>query len=66
VAYEPGVLVVRGERPLPFSSTRRAVRHLEIPYGCFERRIPLAQVQLESGTRELVDGCLILRLRKAD
>ncbi|HTP47214.1 MAG TPA: Hsp20/alpha crystallin family protein [Casimicrobiaceae bacterium] len=65
VTYEPGLLVVRAERPLPFSRTGRAVRQLEIPYGCFERRIPLAHVQLDTATRELVDGCLILRLRKA-
>jgi HSP20 family molecular chaperone IbpA len=65
VAWEPGVLVVRAERPLPFSGTGRAIRLLEIPYGAFERRIPLKQVQLDGGTRELVDGCLILRLRKA-
>ena len=64
VAFEPGALVVRAERPLPFSG-RRAIRHLEIPYGVFERRIPLKQVQLDGGTRELADGCLILRLRKA-
>jgi len=65
VTCEAGVLVVRAERPLPFSRTGGAVRQLEIPYGCFERRIPLAHVQLDTGTRELVDGCLILRLRKA-
>lgn len=64
VSYEPGTLVVRAERPLPFSGTCSAVRHLEIPYGAFERRIPLAHIQLDGGTRELVDGCLILRLRK--
>jgi len=63
VSYEPGVLVVRAERPLPFSGTRRAVRHLEIPYGYFERRIPLAEARLDRATRELADGCLILRLR---
>lgn len=65
VSYEPGVLVVRAERPLPFSGTRRAVRHLEIPYGYFERRIPLAEGELGGATRELTDGCLILRLRHA-
>jgi HSP20 family protein len=65
VTYEPGMLVVRAERPLPFAGAFSAVRHLEIPYGYFERRIPLAQMQLDAGTRELVDGCLILRLRKA-
>ena len=65
MTFEPGVLVVRAERQLPFAGSGRAVRQLEIPYGCFERRIPLAQVQLDSGTRELVNGCLILKLRKA-
>jgi HSP20 family molecular chaperone IbpA len=65
VSYDRGTLIVRAERPLPFSGTRRAVRQLEIPYGYFERRIPLAHVHLDAATRELVDGCLILRLRKA-
>jgi HSP20 family protein len=64
VTREPGVLVVRAERPLPFGGTCSAIRHLEIPYGQFERRIALAEMELESGKRELVDGCLILRLRK--
>jgi HSP20 family molecular chaperone IbpA len=64
VTSEPGALVVRAERPLPLSGSRRAVRQLEIPYGYFERRIPLQEVRLEAGTRELADGCLILRLRK--
>jgi HSP20 family protein len=65
VTYEPGMLVVRAERPLPFPDGPCAVRGLEIPYGYFERRIPLAHVQFEAGTRELTDGCLVLRLRKA-
>jgi HSP20 family molecular chaperone IbpA len=64
VTHEPGMLVVRAERTLPFSGACNAVRQLEIPYGYFERRIPLGQLKLESGTRELVDGCLVLRLRK--
>jgi HSP20 family molecular chaperone IbpA len=65
VSYEPGMLVVRAERPLPLSGTRRAVRYLEIPYGYFERRIPLTEARLDGATRELADGCLILRLRQA-
>jgi HSP20 family protein len=64
VTREAGVLVVRAERPLPLAGTCSAVRHLEIPYGQFERRIALAEMQLEPGKRELVNGCLILRLRK--
>jgi HSP20 family molecular chaperone IbpA len=64
VTWESGTLVVRAESPLPFAGSRRAVRQLEIPYGYFERRIPLADARLDAGTRELTDGCLILRLRR--
>jgi HSP20 family protein len=40
------------------------VRQLEIPYGAFERRIPLPPGRLEAGNPELTHGCLVLRLRK--
>ena len=64
VVSEPGALVVRGARSLPFSGSRHAVRQLEIPYGAFERRIPLPDARLEVGAPELALGCLVLRLRK--
>jgi HSP20 family molecular chaperone IbpA len=63
VTTEPGALVVRGERPLSFAGLH-AVRQLEIPYGFFERRIPLPDVRLEVGAPELAYGCLTIRLRK--
>lgn len=66
ITSEAGALVVRAQSLLPFTGSRRAVRRLEIPHGYFERRIPLPQVGLEAGTRESIDGCLILRLRKTD
>jgi HSP20 family molecular chaperone IbpA len=66
VASEPGVLVIRAESPFRFAASRRTVRQLEIPYGCFERRISLPRVRLEAGTHELKDGCLVLKLRKTD
>ncbi len=65
VSTESAALVVRAECPLPFAGSRRAVRRLEIPYGYFERRIPLPDVRLEAGTRESRDGLLILKLRKS-
>jgi HSP20 family molecular chaperone IbpA len=65
VTSEPGALLVRAERPVPVAGSRYALRQLEIPYGRFERRIPLPDAQLETGTRQMSDGCLILRLRKA-
>jgi len=64
VRSEPGMLVVRAERPMPLAGTRHAVRQLEIPYGRFERRIRLPDVPLEANSRELTHGCLVVRLRK--
>lgn len=66
LTLEAGVLIVRAERHIPAAGACGAVRRLEIPYGHFERRIPLANLRLEAGTREFSDGCLILRLRKAE
>ena len=65
VTIESGTLIVRAESRIPFAGSRGAVRRLEIPYGYFERRIQLPEARLEAGTREFMDGCLILRLRKA-
>ena len=64
VRHEPGVIVIHGERPLPFAGLRLAVRQLEIPYGAFERRIALPGGRFEAGAPELRHGCLVLRLRK--
>ena len=64
VSHEQGALVVRGERPLPFARQALAVRQLEIPYGAFERRIPLPGGRFEAGPPELTHGCLVLHLRR--
>ena len=64
VSDEGGLLVVRAERRLPLAGPLTAVRQLEIPYGYFERRIPLPGARLKGASQELVDGCLILKLRK--
>jgi HSP20 family protein len=58
-------LTVRGHRPSPFAGSQHVVRQLEIPYGFFERRVPLPPVSLELVSHELTHGCLVLRLRKA-
>ncbi|MDQ6917442.1 MAG: Hsp20/alpha crystallin family protein [Pseudomonadota bacterium] len=65
VNVEAGVLVVRAERRPCFGGALTAVRQLEIPYGHFERRIAFPGARLDGATQELVNGCLILRLRKA-
>ena len=66
VAAEPGVLVVRGIRPLALTGARRAIRQLEIPYGVFERSISLPAGRFEVSAPEIAHGCLMLRLRKLD
>jgi len=63
VTSEPGALVVRAERPARFY-TEHEVRQLEIPYGYFERRIRLPNTRFDAETRQVSDGCLVLRLRK--
>ena len=64
VTLESRALVIRAESRILFGGPGCEIRSLEIPYGCFERRVPLPEVQLEPGTREWADGCLILSLRK--
>ena len=64
VTHENGALIVRGERPLPFAGRPLTVRHLEIPYGAFERRIPLPAGRFDVAAPELSHGCLLLRLRR--
>ena len=66
IAAEPGLLIVRAARALPFAGMRHVVRHLEIPYGEFERRIVLPAARFELASRELTQGCLVLRLRSID
>jgi HSP20 family protein len=64
VLVEDTTLVVAGERPMPGRTRAGIIRRLEIPYGHFERRIELPPGRYDVMRRELVDGCLVLGLRK--
>lgn len=64
VAMDTGILIVAGERRFPMESRAAVIHRFEIPYGRFERRIRLPAVPLSVGRRELVNGCLLLTLRK--
>jgi HSP20 family protein len=64
VLVEAGVLIVTGERPMPGSAKGTRIHRLEIPYGRFERRIELPPGRFDVVQRDLIDGCLILGLRK--
>ncbi|MCZ8129944.1 MAG: Hsp20/alpha crystallin family protein [Steroidobacteraceae bacterium] len=63
-ADEGGGLVVRAVRPAPIDGDTRAIRHLEIPYGRFERRIQLPPGVYELEHHEYIDGCLCVALAK--
>ena len=64
VLLDSSSIVVRASCDVPFGPHARAIRRLEIPYGYFERRIQLPAMAFEVVQRELVNGCLILNLRK--
>ena len=57
-------IMVRGERSLPAQARGAAIHRLEIPYGQFERRIPLPEGRFELIDRRLEHGCLVLELRR--
>ncbi len=65
ITYDRGTLVVRATRRIPFFGSGAAVRRIEIPYGVFEKRIQLPESGLEIAMHEVLNGCLMLTLRKA-
>ena len=64
VLAESSSIIVRASCEVPFGARAREIRRLEIPYGYFERRIQLPAMAFEVTQREVVNGCLILNLRK--
>jgi HSP20 family protein len=66
VVIDDAGLLVRGERELPSECKNGAfVHHLEIPHGRFERRLLLPAGRYQIRRRELVQGCLVLVLRRS-
>jgi HSP20 family protein len=59
-----GQLMVSGVRPLPRPAQAMRIHRLELPYGRFERRIPLPPGHYELLSHVLKHGCLQLNLRK--
>jgi HSP20 family protein len=47
------------------ASAGETIHRLEIPYGRFERRIALPAGRFELRSRDLVDGLLVLTLRRS-
>jgi len=63
VSFDAEGVQISGARRLPASRSAH-IHRLEIPYGRFERRIALPLHALEPAAPELIDGCLVITLRK--
>jgi HSP20 family protein len=57
-------LAVEGQRVLPDMFRHSQVHRLESPYGRFFRRVDLPQGRFVLEQKELVQGCLVLRLAR--
>ena len=64
VVIDGASMIVRGELPLPTASRGAAIHRLEIPYGRFQRRIPLPAGRFQILERRLEHGCLVLCLQR--
>lgn len=64
VLAAPDHLIVEGRRGLPAAFRDARVHRLESPYGHFHRRIDLPAGHFTLEQRELVQGCLVLRLHR--
>jgi len=62
---EGGALVISGVRTLPKELHDAIIHRLELPQGCFERRVPLPPGRYALAQRLSVNGCLVVMLRKS-
>ena len=61
---EDGTLVVSGRRILPPELRTAVIHRLELPQGCFERRVPLPPGRYNV-RRFATNGCVVFSLAKA-
>lgn len=57
-------LVIVGERAVPDVLRTAVIHRMELPQGRFERRVPLPPGRYGQVSRQMVDGCLLVSLRK--
>jgi HSP20 family molecular chaperone IbpA len=62
--HESGFLTIRGHRAMPRELAHAHIHRLELPQGCFERRIALPPGHYGAVARETVNNCLVIRLAK--
>ncbi|HKT53491.1 MAG TPA: Hsp20/alpha crystallin family protein [Caulobacteraceae bacterium] len=57
-------LIIAGERSVPEALRTAVIHRMELPQGRFERRIPLPRGRYERISRQMINGCLVVSLRK--
>jgi HSP20 family protein len=62
---EDGTLILSGSRVLPPQLETAVIHRLELPQGCFARRIPLPAGRYDSVRRVVAYGCLLVSLHKS-
>jgi HSP20 family protein len=65
VAIEGCALTISGRREMPSELARALIHRLELPQGCFARRITLPPGRYASASRQSVNNCLVIRLCKS-
>ena len=64
LAIDGACLLISGARTLPSELASAVIHRLELPQGRFERRVPLPPGRYDQIQRRIVDGCLVVSLRK--
>ena len=62
---EDGALILSGSRVLPPQLETAVIHRLELPQGCFARRIPLPAGRYDSVRQVVANGCLLVSLHKS-
>jgi HSP20 family protein len=65
-AIVDGDLMIAGTRALPRELRSAVIHRLELPQGRFERRVRLPVGSYRQPRRLVADGCLLVRLEKAE
>ena len=61
---EDGTLLIQGQRTLPPELRTAAIHRLELPQGCFYRRVEIPPGRYDDVRRVSVNGCVVVMLRK--
>lgn len=61
---ENGCLIIAGQRAIPEALRTAAIHRMELPQGRFERCIPLPGGRYGQVSRHMINGCLLVSLRK--